>query len=1457
MATSTRRRSGKNAQPAVNTALISRIAVPVAVLLALIVTAVGGPGIVLVMIGLLVKAFTIPPVEFTGAKTAGSSAPGPLNGPAGYEAASFATRQKWTSLKTRLTIPGRAWFSGWPLRWALVPATAAGVWMLAVPQLPEVDLLLRAFNAATAFVLVMVLGAATREHAAFQDPAPVVVLPHAKAAFAETGVTGVLKALAAGVAVAAPLGVLAWIFPVLPAASALPTVLPATVVAVAALAYSKTVTDTAWAPFRLTREGVAFWHDPSSSQSTWEAVGIKTAAPKLLAREQIGQATVDTFKAPAAEPFLVIAPKITPYFEAGTQVFVLPVQRTSADGTPVPGEHDPNHFQVVAYEPDTHLDTTDEDIDEAQLKLRVQCALAATHVPAGIPHGTVEDITLVTVPGTPAGWVVTWCGYPARTVRENARYLLESVLRAPVLVDHRMGEGGSGLLFIGVGPDSAFDPSLPFTTRMIEDIIAEDEWNDRWAQLEEKYRVNPPTPKLGMLATSTLANGSVLHKLPFVTRNGMPPGPFFNSEAQLKTVLKAPPFVCVAAFPYPKGRAGERHPQAFNLYWSEPGATIPSSPDQLAPATAGDGHLWVLAGMMNDSFRAAKLPIPEVSRAKLLTEARSPRRIWRIDLRLFDGLTVDKVRDKAEVIRQHFASEWVRVETTAVGCAMIIGTNPVRATLASPQVEKDLYALDWGQAFADAHATGANGALPELVSVTTMPRNTAVKKLEFDLPSGLQMSSVKGKAEKLGNATGNDFVEVSNVTGKAGRIQVICSETFPLPDVVNPDYDYVASVDKLKIPFATGLDGEPIIYDLKNHIHLLVVGLSGSGKSIIAQDLTTAVAAHGLELFIVDAVKGAADFRFLQPYSRAFATDYADAAATMKALYTEVEAIVKLNSAHGVSSYRNLPAEVRPTHKVLVIDEFFGHLLADQLPTKSNEPESIAAYEEAVYRNSCRSLIAAYAARILGEARSAGVTLIMLSQGLKANDLEKVPGGSNMKRNMSRLLAGKATHGDRASALRAPGNAPKLGDEVPPGRAIFESVTGAPVMVQCWYDPTEAEGNGEFVASQRPPLEPSMIIDLEPFRPVKGAVGEILDEDDDEPEVVELGSTVLELDLEELDIDLDLATPEDDDATPPTTVEDPLAPVQSLLDDLFPAEDPDPALANLFGDDEDEDDESPAAPGLRLAPSPFAGLFDGDDDEDEPAAAAAPAGAEEPADIVVDEEELAADRADAQRQQAEHTPDAKSQAVVETYAAADVAVVLDPYLVDSPAELAAVTATGAQLWWTTTPDPVLAGHGLTLPAALEAELGWGPADRLLAQLDGTGPVRRVVMVDAGLSALDEAFGLPRAEVLAGVLAEREVASMMLAPAGLLLAEAEVFRIAGWITGAAPAAEPEGPAPVGAAAETAPEELSPAPDPVLAPAPEPEEAPAERVMTEEEAAALLFAPPKTKVRDLRQRGPVKI
>ena len=681
------------------------------------------------------------------------------------------------------------------------------------------------------------------------------------------------------------------------------------------------------------------------------------------------------------------------------------------------------------------------------------------------------------IPSNSRLWRITWY-YDASTIgpqlfRNDALDEIALALNTQVLIDHR----DNGTMYIGHLDNDDIPDDIDHA---LTKVRTEDLWRRIWTTCV-KSGANLPVPQLGSLGEESLENGSTVHRMAFVLNLGNEPLDYKypGVESKLKSALgtgrtSGASFVAVTGHPDYKngGRPGDRHPQVICVLWSfDP---VPRTPTSLAPSgTSADE--WVLAGLVNDAFSSLKLAHPEVAGVRCLTKRSARRHAWEVQLRLYGAVTTGAVRSAASKISEILAAPWVRVADAPDGCVLYLGDEPDDSDLASSRDAALVASLDWEQAFLVSHVVGSAGAVPILTSTSHMPSNPMVKVLEFELPPGLDKFTVKMAAGKLRTATGNVYLSVQDSDNGPTFLIIQASRENPLPVMVPFNFD--AADTSLGMAFATGVDGEPIEFEPERDIHLAIIGMTGSGKSVAAQAILYGAAIKQYEVYVIDPTKAAADFRFLEPYARAMAVDVHSAAATLRAIYTEVERRKELNSRYAASSINDLPDDVRPSPILVFIDEFTSLIASEKVPSRSFDDADLERERIAQKRVSDdRMAIAIFTGKLAREARSAGVSLVLGTQKLMADSLKNVPNGGDLKTNLSRLLLGSTSQGERMSALRAFDQAPDPGEIVPKGRGIWESSVRTGVLMQGWFAPVSALG--EALAERVDPLDLSDRLDL-------------------------------------------------------------------------------------------------------------------------------------------------------------------------------------------------------------------------------------------------------------------------------------------------------------------------------------------------------------------------------------------
>jgi len=606
-------------------------------------------------------------------------------------------------------------------------------------------------------------------------------------------------------------------------------------------------------------------------------------------------------------------------------------------------------------------------------------------------------------------------------------------------------------------------------------------WEPKWSQ-SIKMSQKPPDWHPAGHNESRLADGTVIIRDGFLVKDGDHPEKFFDAEPGLRSALTSAGFCSVTGWPVQGARPGERHPATLAVWHAAQGARIPTTPEAVTPPAGRSSLLAetaVLAWITNRAFEEQRLKRPEVVSVEPLTTPRSRRHIWKIQVRFYGGVTLADVRKKALNLTSAFGVPWLRVMPAEDGCVIVAGCEPDEATLARPDVTAGfLESLDLEQAFVDAGVVGRGGLTPTLLDQGTMPRNPEVRVLDYALPAGLEMARVRGALGALRTNTNMEFLSPGPGVHGAASMRMLMARGDPMPQNVGFDWDHDYASGQ--IAFGAGIDGEYVTYEPKVDPHLMLVGSSGAGKSASAQNLITGLLLSGAHVAVVDVQKKCADFRFAQEWTMAQATTVPDALAVMEAAYAEVKRRAELNGQHGVGSTRDLPAHLRPRAWFVAIDEYLGLITTGARPSSraESDPELEAARQAQVAEYQARKRIAFLSDRIGAEARSADVHLVMMTQKLVVSALP--PEAQSLKVNMARIILGKTTYGDRQSALREPDEAPDLGDSVPKGRGIWESMEARPIAVHFFFATQEEYAEGLRAAG----VDPAPALDLATLRPV-------------------------------------------------------------------------------------------------------------------------------------------------------------------------------------------------------------------------------------------------------------------------------------------------------------------------------------------------------------------------------------
>ena len=781
----------------------------------------------------------------------------------------------------------------------------------------------------------------------------------------------------------------------------------------------------------LGEESSAGWKTRQARQQIWGPLWGQLKIdppPSLVATSSDGDWVFDVFVCPAgATPVVGLADKIRTMHPDGTFIGFQTDSR------------DPQKLVALICTSRTLPDLGGCDADGARHLLayglaRVGEQMGTTAIRVGRVEPLDED---------GQAWQAQVGGVPWTVLREAWADSLAQACQTDILVDDSDQTPG---LLAGVldQPDDAWRD--PATAGRVEWLRYENWWRGVWRETL-KQTVNPPTAHHGLHEQRFLNNGQPVWRDGFQIRRGLQFADYLGIDSKLATALQEQ-FVTVTGHPARPG-SGERHPQLVVVIHTKlPPPTI----DRLTPATSQpDGSGWVIAGWINRAFDAAKLARPEVIDATCLTR-REGAQLWQIGVQLFGGNTLGMVRAATGSLLSALGIPYLRVTRgqSDSQITVVAGGPPENAFFIHGTTPAMLAGLDWEQAWLDAGVASPSKQTPQLAGSTTMPHNDLVTVLDFNLPpDGISLPKIKGAIPKLQGITGNTWIDAAAGPGGPSTLRIMCAKKFPLPDLA----PYQVNLATRGVPFATGIDGQVVEWLPDEAPHLLIGGTTGAGKSGFVQTMMAGDIRHNHEIVVIDLSKGAADFQVFMPWVRASATTLPDGLGLIKAVYAEVKRRKDLNAQYGAASYLDLPAEIRPPLLVVFFDEFSDITKQDQPGQSSDDINLEQARKATIAENRQKQLIGTYVSRIAAEARSAGVSLKLSTQLLKADMLDKLPGASDLKINLSRVLLGNPNYGIRQAMLNHPDSTPSVGEILHPGRGVYEPTFGPARLIQTWWSP--------------------------------------------------------------------------------------------------------------------------------------------------------------------------------------------------------------------------------------------------------------------------------------------------------------------------------------------------------------------------------------------------------------------
>lgn len=210
---------------------------------------------------------------------------------------------------------------------------------------------------------------------------------------------------------------------------------------------------------------------------------------------------------------------------------------------------------------------------------------------------------------------------------------------------------------------------------------------------------------------------------------------------------------------------------------------------------------------------------------------------------------------------------------------------------------------------------------------------------------------------------------------------------------------------------ALGLDGfgKLVVHDLDENAMGLVIGRQGSGKSVGLSIYAASALLHGYHLALIEPSKGGVDFGFARPYIRPSfdgTKDIPAAVTALQALVAEGERRRSVQREAGVPKNSDLPAELRSTPVLILVDELTSMVAPVTIPKglQPADPERVEAEE----LNVGKARIQAAIEKIAREFRYVGFRMIVGTQRFAVSDLGA--GAGALRENCGvRILNGSAS----------------------------------------------------------------------------------------------------------------------------------------------------------------------------------------------------------------------------------------------------------------------------------------------------------------------------------------------------------------------------------------------------------------------------------------------------------------
>lgn len=533
---------------------------------------------------------------------------------------------------------------------------------------------------------------------------------------------------------------------------------------------------------------------------------------------------------------------------------------------------------------------------------------------------------------------------------------------------------------------------------------------------------------------------------------------------------------------------------------------------------AGDAHA-LLARILVSRACATVLKRPALVGNATQLAADRAWTMWRMPVELGDGVTADDVRRAQERLKSAMGADRMLLQWADAGRVVLwAGVAPPDGARWLRERDRLMYErLVLDDAWAQSGARGADGRPPQTADIGD--GGGRLLRVSFVLPAGLGVEDALKRLDAFRATSG--YLYARRATGPG--LTLLLAHSDPIPERVDTDWRLLRGpMGDTRLPFATGDDGGVVAYDPHDTAHLLITGMTMSGKSSAAVTLVCGMLLRGWTVLVADPVKHAGDFTSIRDRLAGVADGLNETAAMLAWVMAENDRRKRLQASLGVEDYDRIPEGERPPRIGVFLDEFNRTLERAPKPRPANgDPDVENENVMNAYEDGLRARIGSLTGRLLKEARSQGITVILGAQQLNATQLDLLPAGS--KNMLGRLFvgggnpAGNVSVNNEAEANRLIRQMLSAGG-MPRGRALYERMGRGVTMVQCWYSGKGGQlADGLKDVPVREPVDWGMYLQAPPR--LFGAVPQDTGESTDAPVVVD------DMDWEDMDWDEE---PDDD-----------------------------------------------------------------------------------------------------------------------------------------------------------------------------------------------------------------------------------------------------------------------------------------------------------------------------------------